>query len=346
MTRDRGPQPDQRPQPPRQARSPGVTAGKAHLDPGAIGQRAFQPRAAVRGQLADRRALTPEPGHEFGRARQNRRRAEKPAHQPSSQQPAEEHDQHGERRQRAHGQPAEQQRRNRARPPARPVRTPGQVGPHHERDERGVHHEYRGIAAVQHRTFDRAVLGPPDSRRDDGSRGAGEPGDGRVARVPPLAADHHHHGDDRQDETRDPGHHLGRERQPARDVMQPGRDIVGQFRAAERKSPDIAEHHRDDRQREHREQQVGRAAHAVGTVRHPGGVARRASREYPAGRGLLHAGIGPAGRLVPSARHHDIRLPGVTPSTPPSTGGLHRACCPLACCAVKVVHLVGLKRWK
>ena len=177
---------------------------------------------------------------------------------------------------------------------------------------------------MQHRTFDRAVLGPPDSRRGDGRRGAGEPGDGRVTRVLPLAADHHHHGDDRQDETRDPGHHLGRGRQPARDVMQPGRDIVGQFRAAERKSPDIAEHHRDDRQREHREQQVRRAAHPAGTVRHPAGTvrhpagaARRASRGHPAGRGLLHAGIGPAGRLIPSARHHDIRLPGVTSSTPP-----------------------------
>ena len=275
-----------RPQPPRQARSPGVTAVQAHLDAGAIVQRAVQPRAAVAGQRTDCRALTPEPGHEFGRPRQDRRRAEQPAHQPSGRHPAEEHQHHGERGQDVYGQAADQQCHNRARPPARPVRTPGQIGPHHERDERRVHDEYEGTAAVQHGMLDCAVLGPPHGRRGHGRRGAGDPRGRRVARVLPLAAYQHHQGDDRQSGTGYAGHDFGPERQPARDVMHPGRHVVGQLSAAERKSPDRADHQRDDRERKHREEQVGRAAHPAG--------------------GVLHAGSGRAGRLVPRACRHGI----------------------------------------
>ena len=303
MTRGRGLQADERPQPPHQARSAGVPAGQPYLDRGAVGQAAGQPDAAGSGQFADSYALTCQPGREPGLIRQHRRRAEEPAHQPSGQQPAEQHDHHGEGRQRVHGQPADQQRRTRRRPPAGPVRTPGQVGADHERDERSVHHENRRIAVVQHGALDRAVLGPPDARRGQGPGGTDEPGGDRVAHVPPLIADQHHHGDDRQDEAADPGDDLGRELQPGREMRQPARDIVGQLRAAQRERMDGAEHHRDDREREHREQQVSRTAHPARA--HP--VRTHPVRASPARAGQSRRR---------SALRHNSWLPGVIPRTP------------------------------
>ena len=85
VPRDRRPEAGQRPQPPGQARSAGVAAGQVNADRGAVGQLPFQPGAVLPSdrQARGRDALAGQPGHELRTARQDRGRAEQPAHQPA-----------------------------------------------------------------------------------------------------------------------------------------------------------------------------------------------------------------------------------------------------------------------
>ncbi len=99
----------------------------------------------------------------------------------------------------------------------------GQVGPNHERDEeRRVHDEYEGTAAVQHGMLDCAVLGPLHSRRGAGCAAPGEPRGRRVARSCHRPRISTTRATTARAEQRYAGHDFGPERQPARDVMHPG----------------------------------------------------------------------------------------------------------------------------
>ena len=265
MPGDDRPQPDEGPQLPRDARSAGVAVGEVHVDRRAVGQRALQPALVARvgrREVTDADAVTAQPGHQLGGARPDRRRAQQPADQPADHQPAEQHQDHRVRRERVDGEPGEHERGRRARAPSRPAGSPPQVAADQERDERGVDHEHGGVLVVDHRVRDGAALGPPDGPRHGRGRRGGQRGDAGVERVPPLVTHQDDQDQDREQETADAGGHRGQRRQPARDVLQPVRDVVRQLGAAERKGPDRADHDDHDRQREDREQQVRRTADA------------------------------------------------------------------------------------
>ncbi len=86
--------------------------------------------------------------------------------------------------------------------------------------------------------------------RGSGSRhGGGASGSARVQCTAAFAPQENYQSDHHESETADRSDYFSTRGQPARDVDQPTCDITREFRAANWKSADKAEHRRDQRQR-------------------------------------------------------------------------------------------------
>ncbi len=286
-----------RPHPSRHAGAPGVAIGQAHLDRPPVGERAGE-AGGVRvlgGQGVNGEAAIGEPRNELVQAGSNRRRGQSPPREPADGECSKERDTESEGREGVHRHASQQDAGTSQEAPARPTRAPDEITGHEERDEGSVEHQDRRIAAMQDGTSHRAVFAMPDGGRHNGQcrrKGGRRHG---IARRSNVRAQEDDDGHPHQGQKSDGGDDFGRRRQPARNVVQPAGDVVGQLGAAGRKSLNKRQLNAQNCRGQQAQQQIcgspdtfdaqGRCAHIPVSVLSAHGVPPRSNRRRPLSHG-------------------------------------------------------------